>query len=172
MIVNTVIHRRIEPPRMDTYTKEGAFVFVSKFHTEEERKDNIRMAQFLAEKTGDVIYVLPIIQPTQKNAERLRNEYFPEGVKKNKNPDFYFKGRFVDGKSMMGIKESDIKTVKRKIQKRLKEAFSQADDAILETPINIPFNHIEDAIGGYINSSKHQHIVYVKYGSEFRALQK
>lgn len=166
MIVNTLIHKRIEPLRLDTYTKEGEFVFVSKLHTEEERKDNIRLAQFLADKTGEVVYVLPIIQPTQKNAKKLRKEFFPDGVKENKNPDFYFRGRFVDGKSMNDTKPENRKTAKRAIQNRLRNAFLQGNDAFLEIPNTFPLGWIKGAIKGKLKSSKNVHIVYVKYGDE------
>lgn len=87
--------------------------------------------------------------------------------KKGQNPDYYFRGRFLDGKSMMDIKESDIKTIKRKIQHRLSEAFKQADDAFLEIPAFISTNLLEDAVRGRLNSSCHKHLVYVKQGEKF-----
>ena len=97
---------RIRPPKFYTYKKEGNYVFVSKFHGKDERNENLRMAMFLGEKTKDVVYVLPHIQPTLTGSDELRSKFFPQGVKKGKNPDFYFKGRFVDGKNMTSIKES------------------------------------------------------------------
>ena len=84
-----------------------------------------------------------------------------------KNPDYYFRGRFVDGKSMMDVKESDIKTIKRKIQNRLSEAFRQADDVILEVPAFISKILLEDAVRGRLNTSHHEHLVYIKQGETF-----
>ena len=133
------------PPRFDTYyqDEENKQVFISNLCQPSEKEENLRMARFLAEMTQDYIFILPHIQPTQKDSERLRKEYFPEGVKESKNPDYYFRGRFLDGKSMMDVKESDIKTLKRKIQNRLGEAFKQADDVFLEIPDFISTSLIE-----------------------------
>lgn len=75
----------MRPPHIETYCKESDYVFVSIFHSEQERTENIRLASFLGEKMGDVVYLLPHIQPTQKEASKLRNEFFPKGVKDNKN---------------------------------------------------------------------------------------
>lgn len=163
------IHPDNFPPHFDTYyqDEENKRGFVSYLCQPSERDDNIRMARFIADKTQDNIFVLPHIQPTKKGAERLRKEFFPEGVKENKNPDYYFRGRFVDGKNMMDIKESDIKTLKRKIQNRLGEAFVQADDAFWEIPPLISTNLLEDAIRGRLNSSNHKHLVYIKQGETF-----
>lgn len=157
------------PPHLETYQpdEENDLVYVSPLCQPSERNENIRMARFLADKTQDNVFVLPHIQPTQKGAESLRKELFPEGVKDGKNPDYYFRGRFLDGKSMMDIKESDIKTLKRKIQNRLGEAFGQADDALLEIPPFISINLLEDAVKGRLNSSNHKHLVYIKQGETF-----
>lgn len=156
------------PPRLDTYDKEGDLVFVSKIHNEAERKENLRLALFLSDHTGECVYLLPHIQPTQKDAGRLRSEYFPQGVKEDKNPDFYFSGRFVDGKNLttIAMKPDNTKAVKRKIQNRLAEAFEQADDAFVEVNTSIPMKLVRDAIKGKLTSSKHRHVVYVKYREE------
>ena len=126
------------------------------------------MARFLAEMTQDYIFILPHIQPTQKDSERLRKEYFPKGVKESKNPDYYFRGRFLDGKNMISIimNPDNSKAVKRKIQKRIDEAFEQADDAFIEINTSIPMDLVREAIKGKFSSSHHRHIVYVKYGEE------
>jgi hypothetical protein len=87
-------------------------------------------------------------------------------VKEDKNPDYFFRGRFLDGKSAMDIKISSVKIMKRKIQKRLGEAFEQADDVLLEMPTTISITVIKDAINGKLKSSTHKHNVYVKYGEE------
>lgn len=78
----------------------------------------------------------------------------------------YFRGRFMDGKSMNEAEPNAQKQTKRNIQNRLKEAFSQADDAYLEIPINHPLRWIEEAIRGKLNSSTRNHSVFVKYGEE------
>lgn len=158
---------RGEPPHIETYQRVGEHVYVSDLNQEAERAGNIRMALFLAENTGDNVYVLPHIQPKSPNAERLRREYFPEGVKEDKNPDLFFRKRFVDEKSMNPEDVSDAKKTKRKIQFRLKEAFEQADDAFVEIPTIIPKDWVEGAINGKLKSSTHYHVVYVKYGDEF-----
>ena len=95
------------PPRIDTYEKVAENVFVSKLQQTEEREGNIRLAKFIAEKTNEPVYVLPHIQPSQRGSEKIREIFFPNGVKGNKNPDFYFRGRFVDGKNMTNIEFSD-----------------------------------------------------------------
>ena len=85
------------PPRIDTYEKVAENVFVSRLQQTEEREGNIRLAKFLAEKTNEPVFVLPHIQPSQRGSVKIREMFFPNGVKENKNPDFYFCGRFVDG---------------------------------------------------------------------------
>ena len=149
------------PPRIDTYEKVAENVFVSKLQQTEEREGNIRLAKFLAEKTNEPVFVLPHIQPSLKNSVVLRSNFLPQGVKANKNPDFYFRGRFVDGKCFL---YDFLKSyyLKRKIQNRL--SFLQSDDVLLEIPLTYPKDIIDEAIIGKLNSSKHMHIVYVKYG--------
>ena len=165
------IHKKygVVPPHPESYYQDekNEHVFIRHQSQPSERDENVRMARFLAQKTKENVYILPLIQPTQKDAEILRKEFFPEGVKKGKNPDYFFRGRFVDGKSMMDVKESDIKTIKRKIQNRLSEAFKQANDAFLEIPTSISTNLLEDAIRGRLNSSYHKHLVYIKQGETF-----
>ena len=155
-----------KPPRMDTYTQVSENVLVSDYCQESEIQENTRLATFLAEKTKEDVFVLPHIQPTEKDAERKRKELFPKGVKENKNPDLYFRKRFVDGKVMTEAPSSDAKLAKRNIQNRLQDAFEQADDALLEIPVLYPKDWINAAIKGKLKSSKHYHVVYVKYGEE------
>lgn len=152
------------PPRLDTYDKEGDLVYVSQFNNGDELVENIRMATFLANHTQENVFVLPLIQPTLKDATKLRNELFPNGVKKNKNPDYYFRKRFLDAKCMNESVPSTKKLTKRNIQNRLKEAFAQADDAFLEIPVTYPLSWVKDAVKGKLKSSSNQHIVYVRYG--------
>lgn len=152
------------PPHIETYKKLGEYVYVSDLHQGTERAENIRLATFLAEKTKERVFILPIIQPSMKNSKELREKYFPIGVKENKNPDFYFRGRFVDGKNMTNAKLLDKEKSKRNIQNRL--SFSQSDDILIEIPLIYPQTFIDEAIIGKLNSSKHKHIVYVKYGDE------
>lgn len=164
----TVTEDNSRPPHLETYDqdKDNKHVFVSQLNKEAELKENVRLAKFLAGKTNEDLYVLPHIHPTAKNAAKLRKEYFPDGVKEDKNPDYFFRKRFVDGKSANDIEISNVKSLKRKIQKRLGEAFEQADDILIEIPTTISITVIKDAINGKLNSSKHQHNVYVKYGEE------
>lgn len=154
------------PPHMETYfqDKENSFVFVSKLNKEKEVDENIRMARFLAEKANENVFILPHIQPTHKAAQKLRDEYFPKGVKQNKNPDFYFRKRFVDAKCLIVNKPKNEKQTKRNIQNRLKYGFEQADDVLLEIPTSYLIAWVIEAIKGKLNSSIRYHIVYVKYG--------
>ncbi len=124
------------------------------------------MAVFLAEKTKDDVFVLPHIQPNSHGADKLRKEYFPEGVKENKNPDLFFRKRFVDEKCMHPEDISDPKKTKRNIQYKLRDAFEQADDAYVEIPTSIPKDWVESAIKGKLKSSTNFHYVYVRYGDE------
>lgn len=169
-IIGTHEKYDVIPPHPESYYQDekNERVFVSHQSQPSERKENIRMARFLTEKTKESIYILPLIQPTQKNAESLRREYFPNGVKKDKNPDYYFRGRFVDGKNMMSIimDPNNSKAVKRKIQNRFDEAFEQADDAFVEINTSVPVDLVREAVKGKLASSQHRHIVYVKYGEE------
>ena len=159
------------PPRIDTYEKVAENVFVSKLHQGAEREENIRLATFLAKNTNEPVFVLPIIEPLQQNAE-LRKSYFPNGVKDKKNPDFYFRGRFVDGKSMNDSELSDEKHAKRNIQNRIADAFDQANDAYIEIPTTFYKSWILSAVYGKLNSSKHFHIVFIKYGNELITIKK
>ena len=61
---NTFLAEQSIPPHIDTYTKVSDYVLVSNYHNEKEREENIRLARFLGEKTREVVYVLPHIQPT------------------------------------------------------------------------------------------------------------
>ena len=154
------------PPHIETYQKLGEYVYVSDLHQGTERTENIRLATFLAEKTNEPVFILPHIQPLEKNSE-LRKEYLPNGVKKDKNPDFYFRGRFVDGKNMTGVKfTDDVDKQKDKIQNRLKDAFKQANDILLEISTSYEKKVILSAVKGKLKSSKHFHIVYVKHGND------
>ena len=160
------------PPRIDTYEKVVENVFVSRLQQTEEREGNIKLAKFLAEKTNEPVFVLPHIQPSQRGSVKIREMFFPNGVKGNKNPDFYFRGRFVDGKCMVNITYIDDEDIlKCKIHNRLKDAFNQSDDILLETPPNFEKKVIISAIKGKLNSSKHFHIVYVKHGDDFFVLK-
>ena len=161
------------PPRFDTYyqDEENKRVFISNLCQPSEKKENVRMARFLADKTQEDIFILPHIQPTKKDAERLRKEFFPDGIKEFKNPDYYFRGRFVDGKNMISIimKPDNSKAVKRKIQNRFDEAFEQADDVFIEINTSIPMDLVREAVKGKLASSQHRHIIYVKYGDNLFA---
>ena len=163
----------ITPPHPESYYQDenNEYVYISNLSQPSERDENLRMARFLAQKTKENVYILPLIQPTQKNAKSLRKDYFPEGVKENKNPDFYFRGRFVDGKCMSKSELKTQKLTKRNIQNRLKEAYIQADDAFLEIPLNFPFKWIEEAVRGKLNSMSHFHIVYLEYGDNLFIFQ-
>ena len=154
------------PPHIETYKKLGEYVYVSDLQKEAERQENIRLATFLAEKFNEPIFVLPHIQPSMKKAKELRAEFLPKGVKENKNPDFYFRERFVDAKSMLNAEVSDEKHTKCNIQNRIKEAFKQADDTFLEIPTTFEKRVVLSSIKGKLNSSKHKHIVYVKHGED------
>lgn len=163
----------VVPPHLEFYYQDenNEHVYISQQSQPSERDENIRMAMFLAEKTKERIYLLPHIQPTQKDAKRLRKEFFPEGVKENKNPDYFFRGRFVDAKCMSKSELNTQKLTKRNIQNRLKEAFIQADDAYLEIPNTYPRKWVEEAVRGKLNSTTHYHIVYLRYGDEFFVFQ-
>lgn len=163
----------IIPPHPESYYQDenNECVYISSLSHPSERDENVRMAEFLAQKTNEKVYILPLIQPTQKNAESLRKEYFPEGVKVGKNPDYYFRGRFLDGKCMSKSELKTQKLTKRNIQNRLKEAYIQADDAFLDIPPSYPFKWIEEAVRGKLNSMCHFHIVYLKYGNNLFIFQ-
>lgn len=158
------------PPHIETYTKEAEHVFVSMLNREKELSENVRMAIFLAEKTDEDVFVMPYFQPSHPASRKLRKEFFPEGVKKDKNPDLYFRGRFVDAKCM-GNDPGEKKLAKRNIQNRLRDAFKQADDAYLEIPTSYPLGWIEGAIKGKLKSSLNYHVVYVKYGDRLIILE-
>ena len=163
----------LSPPCLETYQKVGEYVYVSDLHRGTERAENIRLATFLAEKTREKVFILPIIQPSMKNSKELREKYLPVGVKENKNPDFYFRGRFVDGKNMTKIEFTDDKELlKGKIRNRLKDAFKQADDALVEMPLFIDRNTIYNSVNSQLNSSKNKHTVYIKYGDELFIIKK
>lgn len=159
------------PPHIETYKKEADHVYVSQLNHEMELPENVRMAKFLAEKTAEDVFVLPHFQPTSPAAPKLRKKFFPVGVKNGKNPDLYFRGRFVDEKCMHPEDVSDAKRTKRKIQFKLKEAFEQADDAFVEIPTSIPKDWVDGAVKGKLNSSHSNHVVYVKYGDEFMTFE-
>lgn len=160
------------PPHIETYQKLGDYVYVSDLHQGTERADNIRLATFLAEKTREKVFILPIIQPTQEKAEILRKIYFSEDVKTNKNPDLYFRNRFVDCKCMNESELTDEKRTKRNIQNRIADAFVQADDAFIEIPTKFYKSWILSSVHGKLNSSTHFHIVYIKYGDELIIIKK
>ena len=166
----TFLGEETHPPHLETYQqdKENELVLVSRLCQPSERNESIRMTRFLADKTQENVFVLTHIQPTKKDADSMRKELFPEGVKDDKNPDYYFRGRFLDGKNMISItmKPDNSKAIKRKIQNRFDEAFEQADDAFIEINTSIPMDLIKEAVKGKLASSQHRHIVYVKYGDD------
>lgn len=163
-VVNEVIikENQIEvPPAIESYTKNGNFVFVSHYHGEEEYKSNFRIATFIGNKIKDNVYMLPLLDPSNEKLTALRKSLLPRGVYDGKNADFLILGKIFEAKSMLDIKNFNQLAVKRGIENRLKKAKKQADNIILEITSNIKRKYIDNTINNYLSRTSKDREIWV-----------
>lgn len=156
----------ITPPSIESYeVSHHGMVYTSPYHGANEVNENKRLADFLVEKIGRKVYLLPRLDPQNPKQAHLRSSLLPLGVKERKNPDFYIGGLFFDGKSMVNIeKSSDNTKYHNDILNRIKSAKKQADNAILEIPTFVSRKIISGTIKGYLKQSSKDRIIIVKHG--------
>ena len=159
----------IVPPDVDEYERcSDGRVLVSKWHGENERDENQRIADELSKFTGAKVYLLPRLDPRNREQAALRSTLLPDGVITDKNPDFYIGGLLFDGKSMMNItNHGELKKWKNAIENRIKSAKEQADNMIIEVPEFIPRKVIHSTIINYLNRSRKNRIIIIKWMDRF-----
>lgn len=153
----------VEPPHVEDYTPiHGGKVMVSPYHGEEELEENKDMGTRLAELLGKTIYLLPRLNSNTEEERRFRQEYMPEGAPKTKNPDFFDKAKFYDGKNLYGFSGgNDEKKQKQAISNHIKKAKGQAGNYVFDLPDVFNMGYVSGAIRGYLNCSKSPHTIVV-----------
>lgn len=153
----------VQPPMAETYdSTHNGMVLLSPYHGPNEIDENKRLANFVADKLGKKVYLLPRLDPTDPNEAPLRIVLLPPGVFEKKNPDFYIGGLLFDGKSMLNVK-GDYHNA---ILNHLKGAKKQADNVVLEAPTFIPRRIIWRTVTGYLKQTSKDRIIIVKHGSK------
>ncbi len=156
------------PPRVDQYIpSHDGTVMISPYHGKNEVDENKRLAAFIHKKIGNVVYLLPRLDPKNPVESALRSQLLPVGVPEGKNPDFLIGGMLFDGKSMMKLAESkDKKKYKQAIQNHIKKAKTQADNIILEIPVFVSRRVIGKTIADYFKQSHKKRIIIIKHGEK------
>lgn len=156
------------PPEVETYRiTHNGLVLVSPYHGANELDENLRLAKFFADKTGERVYLLPRLDPRSKIEAPLRERLLPKGTIEKKNPDFYILGKIYDGKTMPKVKDGKSNKLQlRAVENRYRSAKEQAQNAFIEVHRNIKRRNINKAIYGQINRSSQDRIVYIKHGNK------
>jgi len=163
--VSKRFNRDVPPPAVEQYESvHGGNVLVSPMHGENERMANQELAEFISDKTGAKVYLLPRLDPKNPTQLALRSTLLPTGVIEGKNPDYYIGGMFFDAKSMMNIQNTgDPQKWKSAIENRIKDAKKQADNIVLEIPEFVTRKVVHSTIINYLNRSKKNRIIFVKW---------
>ena len=158
----------VAPPFAEEYESTyGGNVLISSYHGVNEVKENIRIAEFLVDKIGRKVYLLPRLDPKNPIEAPLRSILHPKGVPDKKNPDFYIGGKLFDGKSMMDVKETgNTDKYHNDILNRIKSAKQQADNIVLEIPTFISRKTISSTVKGFLAQSSKERIVIVEHGDK------
>lgn len=158
----------VAPPFAEEYESTyGGNVLIASYHGVNEVKENIRIAEFLVDKIGRKVYLLPRLDPKNPIEAPLRSILHPKGVPDKKNPDFYIGGKLFDGKSMMDVKETgNTDKYHNDILNRIKSAKQQADNIVLEIPTFISRKTISSTVKGFLAQSSKERIVIVEHGDK------
>ena len=153
---------RLIPPAVDGYKKHAdGMVYESPWHGENERDDNLRVANILASKTKEKVFLLPRLDPKNPIQKELRDSLLPQGIPNGKNTDFLINGKLFEGKSLFGVKTTDRTGAKSAIENRIKKAKQQADNVILEIPSRFNRKHIREIVLNYISRTKKEREIWV-----------
>ena len=148
-----------EPPHIEMYVAEhNGNVMVGPYQKDIEIEGNKATAKIISDGLGIKVYLLPCIDPRDKNLSSLRSVLHPPGVPEGKNPDFLIGGLLFDGKSLMDITTTKYKNA---IEKRIKSGKEQADNIILEIPDRVPRHIIHNTIHNYFKNSHTDRIILV-----------
>lgn len=140
---------------------------ISPYHGKDEVSENKRLAAFVHKKLGNIVYLLPRLDPNNPVESPLRSQLLPDGVFERKNPDFLIGGLLFDGKSMMKLEKSgDKEKYKQAIQNHIKKAKLQADNIILEIPDFVSRRVIGKTIAAYFKQSHTKRIIIIKHGEK------
>lgn len=156
----------ITPPASDTYEKvDGKEVYISPYHGENEVEENERLARFITERMKNVkVWLLPRLDPMNKDESILRKNLLPNDVFEDKNPDYFINGMLFDAKSMMNANVTDDPAKQKSmIENRIKKAKEQADNIVLEIPEWIEFQTIARTINNYLGRSKKKRTILVSW---------
>ena len=91
----------------------------------------------------------------------------------NKNPDFFIRGLFFEGKSLKNPeRQLSYEENKNRIQDRIKKAKKQADNIILEIQDGYNEEQIERTINGFLTQSEKKRIIMVLLKGELKVYKK
>lgn len=159
----------LHPPFVETYiSMHNGRVLVSPLEIgHHELEKNLRIAKFIADQTGQTVFLLPELKPDNKKFAPLRATHHPKGVYPNKNPDMMIGGEIYEAKAALDIKDGkSIEGQKGDIEKRYKKAKEQASNIILELPEHIEREAIHRAMRAQLSRSQVDRVVFVKHEKE------
>lgn len=164
----------LQPPEVSTYKKTHyGKVLISPYHGKNELEENKRLANFLADKLKTKVYLLPRLDQTNKEENRLRERLLPHGVKVGKNPDFLINGMLFDGKNMSHLRRTATKEEqKQSIQNHIKKAKTQADHVVLEIPSFVRKTTIYRTMNAYLSQSHKERIILVCWKKKLMIFEK
>nr|DAK53717.1 MAG TPA: minor capsid component [Caudoviricetes sp.] len=168
--VDKVIHETsVKPPLSETYIEVEGYegkVYVSPHHRKTELDENVRVAKILTEALGEKVYLLPYVDPSDKDAKSRRAILHPPGVFERKNPDYLIGGRLFDAKVMEDKPEIlDAKQQKGKLHNKISAAKEQATHFAIEIPSNYDMKIVTAHVNDYLErSSKERIIVIIQNG--------
>ena len=157
----------VYPPRFDTYyiSQKNKNVYISKYHGDDEKEENEKMADFIAKKMDVKVFLLPRLNSNNKDDELKRTELLPKNVYPKKNPDYFINGKLFDFKSMTNIEYTDnFNTQKNKLENRIKKAKEQSDNIVIEVPVWLKRDVIWSTLRNYLNRSNKKRIILIKKG--------
>ena len=140
-------------------------MYISKYHGDDEKEENEKMADFIAKKMDVKFFLLPRLNSNNKDDELKRTELLPKNVYPKKNPDYFINGKLFDFKSMTNIEYTDnFNTQKNKLENRIKKAKEQSDNIVIEVPVWLKRDVIWSTLRNYLNRSNKKRIILIKKG--------
>lgn len=164
--VDKVIHETsAKPPLSETYTEVEGYegkIYVSPHHLKTELDENIRVAKILTEVLGEKVYLLPYVDPSDKDAKSRRAILHPPGVVERKNPDYLIGGRLFDAKVMKDKPEIlDAEQQKGKLHNKISAAKEQATHFAIEIPSNYDMKVVTAYVNNYLERSSKERIIVI-----------
>ena len=164
----------IKPPHVEDYISHyDGMVMESPLHGKNEREENLRLAKFIVDHTGQRVYLLPRINSNTEQQLADRKKYMPPGVFDKKNPDFLIGGLLFEGKSMHKVKFTQNEdAMHSSLNNHIKSAKEQAENFTIEVSLFIPEKRKHKTMNDYIKNSKSPKIIIIQHGNKMFIYQK